>query len=937
MVVNDGEEGSALRILREELKRSTSFDWSVAFVTSAAVAMLKQELADFSGQGRITTSTYLGFNKPEALRELLHLERLGVEVRLHDLEAFHPKGYIFENEYGITAMVGSSNLTERALTSNREWNLKVSAHPQSDLAGQFHALVEQQLNESTRLSEEWIDEYARTYVPMPRRKARRPANLSPESTDSLIVPNDMQTLALASLEQIRSSGERRALVISATGTGKTILSALEIRQAAPRRALFIVHREQILDRTIEEFKKVLPGAPSDFGKVSGASRDLDAKHVFATVQTLARPEVLNSIPRDAFDYVIVDEAHRATANQHRAVIDYLEPDFLLGMTATPERMDGADVYALFDHNLAYEIRLNDALENDMLAPFHYYGVADVDFVDGKTSNAKDDLSKLSQGLRVQHIVDTLEKYGHAGTPVRGLMFCSRNEEAARLSAALNGETVNGRPLRTAALSGKNSVAEREALAVQLAEGNLDYLLTVDIFNEGIDIPSVNQVVFLRQTQSSIVFTQQLGRGLRKAPGKEYLVAIDFIGNYDNNYLIPIALFGDRSFNKENIRKALIDAEEQGVTAGVSSIHFDRVAHSRVLESLSRAKVDGIAHLKPEIVDLRNKLGRIPRLVDFHEQKSVDPVLIGSGGSWKHYDALMARVFKLEPGFSAAEERFLLFLGQEVLTAKRMHEALVLRELLEEGSMALQDVRDVLATRGLVSEAALSGALDTLTLTGFSEGDTKKYGEPLASLESESVALNPTFRSLYEAGGAFAETVDDAVATSLAVTHDRYGTEERFVIGKQYSRRDVARTFGWPRSFSSTLYGYRVYEGECPLFITLNKSDDVSATTAYKEGLIDHSSMSWSTKSNRTLKSAEIQPILNNTVRIEVFVKNSDAEGTDYFYLGRARAANAVDSTMADEKNTPVVEMILNFEEPIGAGLYDYFHPTVVTSSTAFTP
>lgn len=267
----------------------------------------------------------------------------------------------------------------------------------------------------------------------------------------------MQREALTEIDGFREAGHDRALVISATGTGKTILSALSVRSASPDRMLFVVHREQILDRTIQEYRRVVPGDVHDFGKLSGTRKDMDAKFLFATVQTLSRPGVLDQFAPEHFDFVVVDEAHRATAAGHRRVMEYFQPKFMLGMTATPERLDGDNVFELFNYNVAYEIRLNQALEADMLSPFHYYGVTDVTFDDGTTTSDESDIARLTSKPRVDHILRELEKYGQAGIAPRGLIFVSRKEEARVLSDALNARTLRGHTLRTIALTGEDTV------------------------------------------------------------------------------------------------------------------------------------------------------------------------------------------------------------------------------------------------------------------------------------------------------------------------------------------------------------------------------------------------------------------------------------------------------------------------------------------------
>lgn len=938
-VVLNSERTSVLRVLREELARCRAFTFSVAFISPRAIALLKQELVDFGAQGRIVTSDYLAFNSPAAFEELYNLKRLGVDVRIHTASAFHPKGYIFEHPHTITAMMGSSNLTESALAKNHEWNLKVSAAPESDLASQLSDLVATQVEESIELTREWMRAYAEAYVP-PARVVRPVADTlstivrRERAAVPEIVPNGMQAEALEAITAVRRSGETRAIVISATGTGKTILSALDVRTFSPRRMLFIVHREQILDRTIQEYRQVLGGPAGDYGKLTGSTKQTASRYLFATVQTLSQTDILSSFLPDAFDYVIVDEAHRAGARTYQRVLDHFTPQFLLGMTATPERSDAINVFELFDYNVPYEIRLNKALEEGMLSPFHYYGVADVTFQDGHTTTDETELKLLISPERVDHAVGAIEIYGQAGVPPRGLIFCSGKDEARHLSDQLNTRALRGELLRTVALTGDDPVAHREAMVAKLEAGELDYILTVDVFNEGVDIPSVNQVIMLRQTQSAIVFVQQLGRGLRKAPGKEYLVVIDFIGNYANNFMIPIALFGDESLNKEMLRERLISAEESGVLPALSSVRFDRIAQERVLRSITSTALDSIPRLKTAVEAMRNRVGGVPRLRDFYRFGSVDPVLLAT--KRRNYPRLIQTVLKVDPALTSLEDKALELLSSEVLAAKRPHEILLLQLLLREGSVTPERIGEVFASAQAPASARhIAGAVDSLTLEKHPEADQKRYVSGLAARgENGVVSLMPEVLDAFRRSERFRGEVDDIIETGIAMVLDQYENDVPFTRGRQYSRKDATRLLGLPRKWASTIYGYKVdaESATCPIFVTLHKSADVGASTAYEDGLLDPSTVLWYTRSRRTLASEEVRAIVDNAVELHVFVKKDDAEGSDFYYLGQATSHDAEQATMvdADGARLPVVRMHLRFGTPIETALYDYFHPSVTS-------
>jgi superfamily II DNA or RNA helicase/HKD family nuclease len=916
--------------LVEELYRGGDFTFSVAFISVGAIAQLKQHLRDHTGRGRVVTSDFLGFNEPRAFEELLNLKKhLGIDVRRHTADGFHAKGYVFERPRSVTAMIGSSNLTSRALSQNHEWNLKVSAATGSDLAYQLTRLLDEQVAASEPLTREWIDEYTARYSAPPRRGPGKPAASEGSRIESQIEANLMQQDALLALDLSRAQGAKRAIVISATGTGKTMLSALDVRSFNPSRMLFVVHREQILDRTISEYGRVLGGPATDYGLLTGSRRQSERRFVFATIQTLSQEATLASLPRDAFDYVIIDEAHRAGASTYQRVIEHFRPQFLLGMTATPERTDGFNVFELFDYNVPYEIRLSKALEAEMLCPFHYYGISDIVYDDEVTTTDETPLQLLISPERVQHLIQALELYGQAGVAPRGLIFCSRRDEAHRLSTELNMRLFRGRQLRTVALTGADSIQIREQRVAQLEAGELDYILTVDVFNEGVDIPSLNQVVMLRQTQSAIVFVQQLGRGLRLADGKDYLAVIDFIGNYTNNFLIPIALFGDDSLNRESLRKRLNEAVEGGALPGLSSISFDEIARERILNSINENQLDSMSNLKSALVAMQSRVGGVPRLWDFYRFHSVDPVLLAT--KKQHYPALVQSLLRVDSGLAPNESSALELLTHEVLAAKRMHEFVLLELLLSEGAASESEVLAAFDSFQLpVDSSQVLSAIDTLTLTGYAKADSHRYGAGVAQRIGKTIRLTDEFKAAYAKSDALRLAVGDLIETGKQLTQDRYQATLPFTPGMQYSRRDAARIAGWPRAFASTIYGYKTDEasGMCTIFVTLHKSSEVEASTAYADRLLDPSTMRWFSRSRRTLASKEVSLIVEGLVEVHVFVKKDDAEGSDHYYLGRATALEAEETTMPDATGRPllVVTMLLKFHEPIKQGLFDYFHP-----------
>lgn len=934
LLANHTEHTTMLKAIRSELQRADNFEFSVAFITSSALALLKQDLLDFQGRGVIYTSTYLDFNSPDVFRELMELKNIEVRVLDDSIDAFHSKGYIFHQNATFattTAIIGSSNLTRSALLSNEEWNLKFSAFADGDVVLQLQTAIQRLHARSHVLTPAWIEAYQRNRKQLvPQRTLNEMLEGAVEQTVPVgeIRPNAMQAEALAEIKKVADAGEKRALVVSATGTGKTILAALATRQFKPQRVLFVVHREQILDKAIQEFRKVLEEPLTSFGKYAGSQREPEKKFVFAMVQTISKPENLQSFAPDAFDLIIIDEVHRAGAPSYKHLIDHFDPAFLLGLTATPERSDGFNVYELFDFNVPYEIRLNRALEEHMLVPFSYFGVTDYQDDAGQVIDETSKLAKLVMRERVEHVVQKLEQYG-LKSDVRGLIFCSRTQEALQLSRELNRCAVNGKLLRTQALIGGSALNERDDAVARLEAGELDYILTVDLFNEGIDIPQINQVVMLRNTASSIIFTQQLGRGLRKAAGKTHLRVIDFIGNYKNNFLIPIALFGDRSLNKDSVRRHLMNAQENGAISGVSSISFDEISQKRVLESLASAKLDSVRNLREAFKDLQYRLNRVPDRYDFARFDTATPTaFISSNASRPTYWHFLKTVKAAEEELSENEQAWLSLFDREFLNGKRPHELLLARYLLDHGQISRGSLEELYRNFGAsVDEHTLESVSRFFSLEFFSDRDMKRYGaEPLATYDHGVFKISADFSRAYEQNAYFAHHIDDSIETGLYLNQHSYSRLGQLLVGERYSRRDVCRLLNWPNNHESTMYGYpqRPVHGTCPIFITYHKDEGIDDAIKYQDHLDSVSTLSWFTRHGKTVQSKLESEIIAGQYQLDIFVKKDDAEGSDFIYLGQANPRDARNTTiLANGEEKPIVNMKLDFAYPLDAPLFDY--------------
>ncbi len=535
--------------LRPLLAAAESIDIVAAFVQDSGLELLEERIHSALERGarvRLLCGDYLHLTQELALRRLLDFQD-GTSVEASEREiggvfearvietgawapSFHPKSWQFHHPDGGSTFVGSSNISRIALTHGVEWNLRVEERDDPEAFAATTAAFEEHWRQATPLTAEWIDGYAERVCarpdvpPLPGEVELEPLPESPR-------PHPLQRRALDALRQAREEGRRRALTVMATGLGKTWLSAFDVQNFAREtgrnpRVLFLAHRAEILRQAATTYRRLFRDA--SFGWFAGSRDNLEAEFVFASVQKLSRPEHLQSLEADAFDYVVVDEVHHAAADSYRRILDQLAPRFMVGLTATPERADGADVLSLFDDYLAEEIGIAEGIESDWLVPFHYFGVRDtVDFAPIPWRGGKFDIATLVEAVQTRERMDRLAEVMAERPGNRTIVFCCSIDHALFVRNWLNDQGH-----RAAAIVSHHPEADdRQGSLDALAAGELDFVCAVDILNEGVDVPSVDRVVMLRPTESSVVFLQQLGRGLRVATSKDALTVIDFVGNH----------------------------------------------------------------------------------------------------------------------------------------------------------------------------------------------------------------------------------------------------------------------------------------------------------------------------------------------------------------------------------------------------------------------
>lgn len=850
------------------------------------------------------------FNNPKMFRKLLKYPN--IEVRVYKEQPLHAKGYLFKSSDQTTFVVGSSNLTDSALCTNNEWNIKLTSLNSGQLITDSLSEFSYVWDRSEILTEEWIAEYKIRFDRLEEIKVINESDA--RSEERPILPNYMQTEALRNLERLRNDGEKRALLISSTGTGKTYLSAFDVKNFNPKRALFIIHREQIAREAMRSFKRIIPN--KSMGVFSGTSKERDADYVFTTVQTMSKLDTLISFDPTEFDYIVIDEAHRSGAESYKRIVDYFEPGFLLGMTATPERTDGLNIFETFHYNIAYEIRLQKAMEENMLTPFHYFGVTELT-LDGELLEDNTDFNRLVSEDRVEHILENIEYYGYSGKRVKGLIFCSTNIEATEISSIMNQKGY-----KTLALSGANNQEEREVAIKKLTgvERELDYILTVDIFNEGIDIPEINQIVMIRPTESAIVFVQQLGRGLRKSRDKEYVNIIDFIGNYQKNFLIPIALSGDTSFEKDNIKRFMM--EGNSTLPGSSTINFDQISKQKIYESIDSTNFSTIKNLRVEYNNLKNRLGRIPKLVDYINEQAIDPQIIFGLGPKENYHSFLKKVDKeYAVSINHNEELFLSLLSQEVSTGKRDIELRIVDHILRFGSVEKKDLEHYLVKEGDY-ETALS-ILDLSFLTSATRGkfEGKSHFETNNGITKFAKNL-----VLSKDGKKMVEDVIEYALIRYDLRYSQRSTSSGMVINERYSRKDMCKYFNWEKDMSGAVFGYLVKENTFPIFVTYHKDENISESINYDDNFINNHVFSWMSKNKRTLESKEIQILKHheqNNVQISLFVKREDGEKGEFFYLGEMTPISFEQQNHNDEDKSSIVNVRFELKNPVREDVYHF--------------
>lgn len=924
IIYNDYNSGSNLLVeLLQELQTCKRFYFAIAFITQSGLICLKECLNHLQEKniiGDILTTDYLYFNQPKALQELQQYSNLN--IRIYTKENFHIKGYIFEQNDYYTLIVGSNNLTQTALKANKEWSLKINSLANGALINNTLSQFQQMWQEAMPLTDIWLKQYTDKYHSLQKLK-REFATAQENISTNNVTPNKMQQEALKALAKLQQNNKHKALLISATGTGKTYLSAFAVKKANPKRLLFLAHREQILKQACKTFAQIIPNV--QYGILSANHKDFHKPYLFSTINMLSKEENLTQFAPTHFDYIVIDETHRAGANSYLEILNYFQPQFLLGMTATPERTDGFDIYQLFDHNIAYEIRLNQAMQENLLCPFHYFGITDIT-IDNQEINDHSTFNDLTTDARVTHIINQSQYYGFSGERLRGLIFCSQIEEAQILS-----QKFNERGFHTIALSGKDSQKTRTNAIHKLEQKErstgLDYIFTVDIMNEGIDIPAINQIIMLRPTKSAIIFVQQLGRGLRKYPQKDYVVILDFIGNYQNNFMIPIALSGDTSYNKDNIRHYV--AEGNRFIFGASTIHFDKIARQKIYQAIDSAKLSDTALLKNEYLQLKQKLGKIPSIFDFSQFGSID--ILKFLDKFKTYHNFLQKYDKdYTIRFNTIQEEILYFISYRFAKGKRIHELLALKLLLKNTSHLLMDINHILTTKyhqNLTEQIKISLIRNLTNLFTISNEQSKFSNCIFIKENNNDYIISDIFKSVLQDEKFYFqinEILDFALERYQKYYQNKY-KDTNLVLYQKYTYEEVCYLLNWPQKINPNAmagYFYEKATHTMPVFINYIAPD--KKRVDYTNEFLSNTLITAYSKSNRKLDSSDAKHIYNaneeqNKLYLFVRKPNEEKEAKEFYFLGEITSQGKPE--FAPKYNG--FKILYKLDTPVRADIFDY--------------
>ena len=890
---------SFLNKIKDNLKKCDAFSFSVSFIKKAGLVLLQREIEEAlerGVKGRIITSTYQNFTDIGSLEQFYNWQKEYDNFECHlDYECFgdngfHTKGYLFEYDDSIEFIVGSSNITRFALLKNFEWNVslvsKDNLDSYNDALIEFELIWDKTLELDAKLIEKYrlqldyaIEKWDMDYV---------------NAMDAKINPNSMQRKALRELRRYRDTGVKKALIISATGSGKTYLAAFDSRNFGAKRLLYIVHRESILKDAKESFIKVF-GAERTYGFYTGNENSLEADFIFATSNMLGRH--LDSFKKDEFDYIIYDEVHHVVAETGKKIFEYFEPEFILGLTATPERMDNQDIFTLFDQNVPFELRLRDAINNDLVVPFHYYGIRD-QLVDYSSKDKMTIAKNIAEQNNIEFIKSQIEKYRKPGEKLKCIAFCT-NIQSCRLMA----EELYEEGYHTISLTGINDTGVRIKAFKDLQDDNnlLEIICTVDILNEGVDIPQVNMVLFLRPTESQTIFIQQLGRGLRKYPGKDYVTVLDFIGNnYDRAVQIAMALgtLGKTTYMEKAYLKEMIRTNFESLDIPNVKIEIDDLSKEEIINFIDKTNFNSRVFLEKDYRNFKSYINNssYPTHMDFLNS-DVSPDLIRiikstfSGSKNKSYYNFLKKID--EDTIPMFDDKQIVFINnmEDLLPLARLDEYLIIEQAIKENTIDLKRIE------------------------GINEHITDKtLGNAYNNLKSLGIVENSDIDLTNLSDGDFKDYLLDTLNYGIVRYNREFGEYKGlFKLYRNYYKEQASRIMLKNGILQKGTY----YEDDIAyIFAGIKKGEE--GRLNYKDKFINDKIFQWESIANVSESEKEH---LRNSKKVHLFIRKMENEDTvtlPYTYFGLGTFTNERDSYTEEDgrkHSTLLYDIVLDDKVP----------------------
>ncbi len=867
--------------IKDSINKCNAFYFSVSFIKKAGLILLEHELEDAlkrGVKGKIITSTYQNFTDIASLETFYNWMQKYPNFSCHlDFESFgdngfHSKGYVFEYDDEVEFVVGSTNITRFALLKNIEWNVSLCSKnefesyngsiKEFDYLWDKTLLLNKELINAYKIRLEYaIEKWDMDYI---------------EDINNTIKPNYMQRKALKELRRYRDMGINKALIVSATGSGKTFLVAFDARNYDARRVLFICHRDKILNDAKETFMRIF-GSDKTYGLFVGDKKEVDCDFIFAS--NIMMSQHLSMFDPKEFDYICIDEAHHSAASSYKHIIEYFHPGFLLGITATPERMDNEDVFALFDRNVPYELRLKDAIINDLVVPFHYYGIRDK-LVDYKSKDNSKISREIAKSVNVEFICNEIENHKPNGK-LKAIAFCTTIAHASLMAEGFNEMGYNA-----ISLTGKNDLGVRIKAFNDLQDDHneLEIICAVDILNEGVDIPEVNMVLFLRPTESQTIFLQQLGRGLRKCEGKEYVTVLDFIGNnYDRSIQIAMALgtLGQSTIIEKPYLMDLVRTDFNSLNIPGVIINIDSLSKEEIINYIKNENFNTKDFLTKDYYNFKKylHLETYPTHMDFINSDCAPDLmrLIKSkidGKKNKCYYNFLRKIGEdTLPIFTNKQIAFIEDL-EELLPLVRVDEYLIINDLLNNNDLDLNRIVDF-----------------------NSKIDIKTLNNALFLLKKDNLITEDNKLNIDKLNNEFKDYLLDTLNYGLTRYEIEFGEYEGlFRLYGNYYKEQIMRVLC--QKGLMFMKGTKFDEdGTTYIFVGLKKDKSKQERTNYKDKFLSSKVFQWESENDTTWDNPVGEKLINTKI-IHLFIRKMDDEDgitLPFTYFGTGRFENGRES------------------------------------------